>query len=669
MAALTLTDVLDVAYPGPPAWSADGDFLAATLYEDDGNALVFADRDGTVRWRLRRESGVDAFAWRPDGHDCLVRAGDHTLLVDPETESVRTLAIADEEGHAWSNDGDRIACYRDGLPWVLDVESGTATALDGPDRGPYLAEARTLAWSDDDSLLAYRFVDGDRKGVAVVDVARRELVYRTSPGEGGSCHTPTWLGDGRLCYERVAERRTVREFLVVDPAGGEREVLFRETDPDHGIVSRGALTVAPDGERLAVPLPLDGWDHLYVLDGHGDRTRLTAGPYEDKGLADSTPEWLGDDALVFASTRLGPEERGIYRVDAGPDVTTGGKRRDGTKVTPLVETPGTNVHPTVSPDGERLAYVHADRQLSPELRVRDLDADPAEPGTVVTRSAVADWDVDPVEPRRIVLPVDDYEVPAFLIDPRETDAVPDDATDLPAVVWVHGGPMRQMRDGWHPGRAYGLAYTVHQYLARKGYVGLLVNYRGGIGYGKRFRQAIADDPGAEVDVDVVAAADRLKDLPYVDPDAVAVWGLSYGGFATLRVLGTEPDAYDLGISLAGVADRPAYEVWATETKYSPPESSLPSTLGGTRWEAPEAWEAVSPSATFDAIESPLYSFHGTGDRYVDVGQQDLVVDALVGSDVDFEYEYYPDENHVFSERRVWRRVLERVETALGTELD
>jgi dipeptidyl aminopeptidase/acylaminoacyl peptidase len=334
-----------------------------------------------------------------------------------------------------------------------------------------------------------------------------------------------------------------------------------------------------------------------------------------------------------------------------------------------VETTGTNVYPAPSPDGERLAYVHADTEHSPEIRVREFGADAGSAGSRVTTSGVEDWPVAPVAPERVVLETDDgIEVPAFVVDPRDTDAVDDDATDLPAVVWVHGGPMRQMRHGWHPGRAYGLAYTVHQYLAHRGYVGLLVNYRGGIGYGKTFRQGIAADPGAEIDVDVVAAAEFLRGLDHVDPDAVGVWGLSYGGFAALRVLGTEPDAFDLGINLAGVADRRVYEEWATESKYSSPESSLPTTLGGTRWEAPEAWAAVSPVTHMDEYEAPLYSFHGTADRYVNVEQLDVVVDELLGSDADFEYEYYPDENHVFSKRRVWERVLGRIETALETEL-
>ena len=657
MTELSIDDVLDVEYPGPPAWADGGDSLAAAVYEDDGRALQFATADGEPEWRYRPEDAqVTDFAWRPGGLDCLVVTDDgRTLLVDPSTRTVETLVVAEEGAHTWSNGGDRVACYRDGTPWVLDVETGAARAFDVPDRGPYLAADRTFAWSEDDSLLAYRFVDRDAKQVGVVEVGTGDLVYRTDGP--GSPRSPAWLADDRLVLDRLADRSTRRELLVVDPREGGESVVLGEDEPDLGVVSRGAPEVAPAGDRFALPLPLDGWDHLYLADGDGVE-QLTTGAFEDKGLADSTPRWLGDDALVFSSNRLGPEQRGIYVVEA-----------DTGAVRPLVETSGTNVHPRPSPDGERLAYVHADADRSPELRVRALDAEPDATGTRVTESVVDEWPVDPVAPERVVLETEDgFEVPAFVVDPRETDAVADGATDLPAVVWVHGGPMRQMRRGWHPGRAYGLAYTVHQYLAHRGYVGLLVNYRGGIGYGKRFRQAIAADPGAEVDVDVVAAAEYLKGLDHVDADAVAIWGLSYGGFAALRVLGTAPDAFDLGINLAGVADRVVYEEWATETKYPPAESSLPVTLGGTRWEAPEAWAAVSPVTHMEHYEAPLYSFHGTADRYVNVEQLDVVVEELLELGADFEYEYYPDETHVFSKRSVRERTLERVEAALETEL-
>ncbi len=239
--------------------------------------------------------------------------------------------------------------------------------------------------------------------------------------------------------------------------------------------------------------------------------------------------------------------------------------------------------------------------------------------------------------------------------------------DLPAVVCVHGGPMRQMRDGWHPSRSYGLFYSYHQYLATKGYACLFVNYRGGIGYGKEFRQAIAGTRGVDEIEDVAQAGKFLKALPYVDSDAVAVWGLSYGGYATLQVLGTHPDVFSLGINLAGLADLELYKGWAEETKYPAAASSEALRMGGEPWETPERWAEASPETQMEYYDVPLYNFHGTGDRYVNFEQLDVVVETLTDLGKEFDADHYPDENHVFSKRATWERTLTKVERVLEDE--
>jgi dipeptidyl aminopeptidase/acylaminoacyl peptidase len=276
--------------------------------------------------------------------------------------------------------------------------------------------------------------------------------------------------------------------------------------------------------------------------------------------------------------------------------------------------------------------------------------------------------VEPVTPEHVTYEsVGDREIHAYLLDPRETDAVDDDATDFPAVVWVHGGPMRQMRDGWHPSRSYGLAYTVQQYLAHRGYVGLFVNYRGGIGYGREFRQSLAGRRGRDEMVDVARGAEFLRELEYVG-DEVGIWGLSYGGYAALQLLGTHPDAFDVGVNLAGLADLELYRDWAETTKYPPVASAMTVRFGGEPWEVPEEWAAASPETHMADYESPLYSFHGTGDRYVNFEQLDRVVDRVTELGLDAEWEYYPEENHVFSERSTWERALPKIEAAFEEHL-
>jgi dipeptidyl aminopeptidase/acylaminoacyl peptidase len=683
MSSLTLTDVLDIEYPGPPAWSSDGRFLATALYEDSGQTLIIdttLDGKNIPAYRLPEDdSHVVDFAWAPNQPSespsqssslspelVITTDTDETFLFDANDRSIRQRSVVagGETAPTWSDDGSRIACYRDGRPSVYEISSGVVNTFDVPTNDRYLSESRMFAWGDD-ARLAFRFTDRDTKQIGILAVDSGELIWRTN---GTASHrSPVWLADGRIVTDQIDEGGTVRRIIVIDPVSGDRTVLYEETEPS-GIISQGAPTVSPDGRWLALSVPDDGWNHIHAIDtGTGERRQLTAGPFEDNGVADSVPQWVDETTLVFASNRRDPGQRQIFTVDL-----TG-------NTTPIVESSGTNVHPTPSPDGRRLAYIHADRKRSPELRIAPLDSDEDSKNSDernrdnsyihrLTKSSVDSWPVDPIEPEHISFESNDgREIHGYLLDPRG-ESVDIDATSLQAVVWVHGGPMRQMRDGWHPSRSYGLAYSFHQYLAHRGYVCLLVNYRGGIGYGKEFRQALAAGYGRDEMSDIVSGADFLKELSYVDPESVGVWGLSYGGYATLQILGTHPDAFAVGVNIAGLSDLRQHQKWARETKYAPAEYTRATMLGGEPWETTKAWDDASPVTHMEHYEVPVYNFHGMADRYVSVEQQNIAVDQLLELDKTFEAEYYPDETHVFSKRTTWKRTFRKIEKALNEHL-
>ncbi|WP_049980103.1 S9 family peptidase [Halolamina rubra] len=659
MSELTREDVLNLEYPSTPEWSADGRYVATTVHTDGDTELHIAPvEQPTNPWRVTPDEGsVGTIAWGPEptpSRLAVLSSDDELLLVDAEDETVELLTShADSDDLAWTSNGQYLAVYRDGRPTVLDLEGNIDHRYDVPKRGTFLGESEMLSWGPTDRYLAFRFVDFDTKQVGVIDTDADELVWR-SREQAYSTSTPQWLEEDRLLVDRSGEQGTVREVVAIDVDDGSEQVLYREENREYGTLSRGAPAISPDGDRIALALPEDGWEHIHVVDvTSGEKSQLTEGAFEDKGVADSRPRWLSDSELVFASNRENLGRRGIYAVDLDGETRM------------LVAPEGTSVHPRPAPDGDRLAFLYSGRAKSPELRLLNLsDGDMHR----ITRSKVSEWPVEPIEPERVSFDsVGGLDVEAYLLDPRNSDAIADDANDLPAVVWVHGGPMRQMRDGWHPSRSYGLAYTFHQYLAHQGYVGLFINYRGGIGYGTDFRRALMGNRGDHEMEDIVAGADYLRNLDYVG-DAVGMWGLSYGGYAALQLLGTHPYAFDVAVNIAGLADLELYRDWAEATKYPSTTSSMAVRLGGEPWEAEENWDEASPATHFGNYENPLYSFHGTGDRYVNFEQLDLVVDELLETDADHEWEYYPDENHVFSDRGTWKRAFSRIETAFEDHL-
>ena len=110
----------------------------------------------------------------------------------------------------------------------------------------------------------------------------------------------------------------------------------------------------------------------------------------------------------------------------------------------------------------------------------------------------------------------------------------------PAIVFVHGGPVRQMLLGYHYMHFYHVAYAVNQWLASQGYVVMSINYRSGIGYGKSFRTAPNTGGRGNAEYqDVLAGGKYLQSRPDVDPNRVGIWGLSYGGVLTVAGAGAE----------------------------------------------------------------------------------------------------------------------------------
>jgi len=108
----------------------------------------------------------------------------------------------------------------------------------------------------------------------------------------------------------------------------------------------------------------------------------------------------------------------------------------------------------------------------------------------------------------------------------------------PALIFLHGGSMRQMLLGWHYMYYYSNSYAMNQYLASRGYVVLALNYRSGIGYGRAFREAPGRaGRGAKEYEDVVAAGKYLQTRSDVDGKRIGLWGGSYGGYLTALGLG------------------------------------------------------------------------------------------------------------------------------------
>ena len=243
------------------------------------------------------------------------------------------------------------------------------------------------------------------------------------------------------------------------------------------------------------------------------------------------------------------------------------------------------------------------------------------------------------------------EIGALLYDSgehRESEALPNSRArsarerPSPLVVNPHGGP----RSADH--RSFD-ART--QFLLKRGYSVLKVNYRGSTGYGREFVRQLYDDWGGGEQADIAEAVRRVSGYDWIDDDRVGVFGGSYGGYSAYCQMTMYPDLYDAGIAWIGLTDlHDMFENTMPHFRTELMEKNL-----GTPEENPELYDERSPVTHIENVSAPLLVVHGVNDRRVPVSQARIFRDALdeagfeEGEDGDYEYVELGEEGHASSD--------------------
>lgn len=230
---------------------------------------------------------------------------------------------------------------------------------------------------------------------------------------------------------------------------------------------------------------------------------------------------------------------------------------------------------------------------------------------------------------------DGLEIPNVLYRPHQASR----QAKAPALVWVHGGPGGQTRQGYSPNI---------QHLVNHGYVVLGINNRGSSGYGKTFFTADDRKHGKEPLWDCVEAKKYLASLDYVDPERIGIIGGSYGGYMVLAALAYQPDVFKCGVDIFGVAN------WLRTLQNTPPwweaqKKALFEELGDPVKDEAMLRE-ISPVFHGDKIRKPLLVLQGANDPRVLKAESDDIVAAVKKNGVPVEYVVFDDEGHGFSKK-------------------
>ncbi|MBD3222227.1 prolyl oligopeptidase family serine peptidase [bacterium] len=212
--------------------------------------------------------------------------------------------------------------------------------------------------------------------------------------------------------------------------------------------------------------------------------------------------------------------------------------------------------------------------------------------------------------------------------------------NLPTVMYIHGGPWARDYWGYEP-------YC--QFLANRGYAVMQVNYRGSTGFGQSYLNAGNREWGiGAMQHDITDAVNWLIDEGYADPEKVAIFGGSYGGYATLAGVTFTPDLYACGIPYVGPSN--LLTLIESFPDYWKPflEGSWYRRVGNPEVES-DRQDLIARSPLFhcDRITAPLLVVHGANDPRVKQHESDQIVTALRGKGKPVEYIVAPDEGHGF----------------------
>jgi len=672
--ALTLEHVLNIRHIMKWAWSPKGDEIAALLDNGGMGELYVHSRDSSSKERVGESIDIRDFDWRPNARAIVVATRDalYDLKRSEQGWSADHLLISEADPPQvprYSPDGNLLAFMGKGGVCILNPTNGKQV-IPLLQRGQ-AAPDQDLLWSPCGNYLAFHFRDPLQSQQVGVCTREGRTIWRTNR-RSAMVGALGWTDDGNLLHVYSSARNTVAEYATVHVKESIDRTAVRVIHIDRALGTPGALRATgawpePGGNRILFRLENDGWAHLYLLDDNEHLRQVTFGEGEDMGFVDDAPAWAPTGRFASYATNIDdPGERQLWLLDTKTSSSF-----------PLTQMPGTNVSPKWCPDGSHtIGFVHCDARRSADVWVIDAsqcmssDARPIREGaqtTQVTHTLPADWTLDmSVVPEEIRYKgAKGLEITGYLLKPPMMTNESKDT--YPALVWVHGGPVRQMRPGFHPSRSYALFHAYSQYLAYRGFVTLAINFRGGIGYGREFRNALYQAMGVDDVGDVVEAGRFLKSLPFVDASRVAVWGLSYGGYMTLTALTKYPEEFTMGINVAGVYDFVQWTHWIHELK-GPWSGNFSVFFGGDPDDAPERYYQGSPANFIASLRRPLVNFHGTADKNVDFAQMDRIVKDCLRLGKEYEAHYYPDEVHTFARRDSWRDAFGRIEAAFDQYL-
>lgn len=594
--------VVAVAGGDPQRLTADGQSNSHPRWSADSKRIFFeGDRHG----------GSQVWSMNPDGSD-------EKQVTDLPTEAQDAIV---------SKDGKYAVFTSDVYPGCSPADAKPGVAYDAAcNRSKLDADAQTKMHARVYDRLLYRhwtqYAGNRRKHLLIQTLDASNEIRDLTPGDANV--PPFSLGgpdafafspdSSSVTYvsntDLVPANSTNSDLFTIPVTGGEAKRITTNPAADEGPV------YSPDGKYLAYRTQLrpgyesDQWK-LAVLDVQAGTMRT---------LADSLDRWVESYTWSPDSKRI------IFTIDDHGTVPALMIPVDGGPVRTIAQGPTSISDIQFTPDDKTMVYLDQSGSKPNELCKAVSGGGAGVPLTRFNDSIFNQYQLTPLE-RIATTGAAGDNIESFVVKPpgfQETNK-------YPAIIQIHGGPEGDWGEGW--------TYRWNaQVFAAAGYVVVMPNPHGSIGYGQAFTDAVNGDWGGEPYQDIMAVTDKIASLPYIDKDRIFATGASYGGYMIDWILG-HTDRYRALVSHAGVYDLRS-EFGTTEELWFPKWE-----FQGYPWDNPDMYEKFSPSMFVKQFKTPTLVTGGELDYRVPIGQDQQLFTALQEMNVPSKLVQFPDEGH------------------------
>ena len=621
-----------------------------------GRALSEAEKMQRERQRIGKLKGIVAYEWAPGGDALLVPLEGDLYLAKLDGSVARLTDTPEAElNPALSETGRYLSFVRDGRVWVGTVGGAQAqpvTPAGEPDTVGW-GVAEFVAQEELDRILGLWWSPGDRRiAVQRTDEAPVGIVTRTAIGADATAVT-------EQRYPAAGTANALVQLYLMDADGGNRVEVDLGADRDFYL---GRVDWAQDGKTLYVQRLSRAQDRLDMLavDPATGAARILFTERAATGhwinLTDNY-KWLKDGSLVWWSERSGYGHlyrwqagkftrltRGDWAVTSLDGVDEDGKRIffDGLKDDPLaqqtyvvgLDTPG---EPRWLTD---LSYVNSavmDRSAKVLRISRSSAAQPPQSYLADTDGTRLTWVSEnavgpdhPYAPYAASRPAEAFGTlkaeDGQTLHWRMVKPAMQPGKRYPVFFLHYGGPhVQTVTKGWNN--------PLEQAIVQQGYILFEIDNRGSANRGVAFEKPIYHAMGGVEVADQKVGGEYLKGLPFVDPAKIAIYGWSYGGYMSVKMLEADPGFYAAAVAGAPVTRWELYDTAYTERYMGDPR------------QVQAAYDTASALPQAGKIADPLLLVHGMSDDNVVFSNSTALASAMQHAGVPFEMMFYPGETH------------------------